>query len=119
MLTDSAIESLATAIFDRPNPWVAEAYSAYEQEPLVFSSTEELSRYFGATLARPKEHAFVFVVYPDMIERAAREVIRLKPGAYPDRDPPSTWNWNLVGSHVRRLRRILSKVAPAGVGSRD
>lgn len=157
MLTDSAIESLAAAIFDRPNPWVAEAYSAYDQEPLVFSSAEELSRYFGATLAGPKEHAFVFVVYPDMNGRAAREVIRLEPGSvpghtsrctwhgwglisvllaregnirsrieansqaraekwastYPDWDPPSTWNWKLVGSHVRRLRRILPNVARA------
>jgi len=163
VLTDSAIESLAKAIFDRPNPWVAEAYSAYDQEPLVFCSAEELSSYFGATLARPKEHAFVLVVYPDMNGRAVREAIRLKPGSvpghtsrytwhgwglisvqlsregsirsriaansqaraekwaptYPGWDPPSTWNWKQVGSHVRRLRRILSNVAPAGVGSGD
>lgn len=163
MLTESAIESLATAIFDRPNPWVAEAFSAYDQDPLVFSSTDELSRYFKEILATPKGHAFVFVLYPDMNGRAAREVIRLTPGSvpghtkrytwqgwgliavqlyrdgnirsritansqaraekwastYPEWEQPGTWNWRLVGSHARRLRRVLSKIAPVGERAGD
>lgn len=157
MLADSAIESLATAIFDRPNPWVAEAYSAYDQEPLIFSSADEVSRYFRETLSRPKGHAFVFVVYPDMNGNASREVIKLTPGSvpghtmrytwhgwglisvqlyregnirsrisansqkraekwastYPNWEPPSIWNWKMVGSHARRLQRALTRVTSA------
>ena len=29
----------------------------------------------------------------------------------PNLDPPSTWNWKAVAGHVRRLQRVLKKVA--------
>ena len=28
---------------------------------------------------------------------------------YPEWDPPSTWNWKAVASHVRRLKRVLAR----------
>ena len=30
---------------------------------------------------------------------------------YAEMDPPSTWNWSAVASHLRRLRRVLRKLA--------
>lgn len=30
---------------------------------------------------------------------------------YPEMDPPSIWNWTAVASHLRRLQRVLRKVA--------
>jgi len=161
LLTDSAIDAVAAAVFRAPDPWVAEAYSAYDKEPLCFSSQDELARYLLTTLAEPRGHAFVFVVYPDMKGRAVRETIQLKPGSvpghskrytwhgwglisvqlyregsifsrvsansqaraekwastYPDWDGPSAWNWKVVGSHARRLQRVLKSVVHATASS--
>jgi hypothetical protein len=32
-------------------------------------------------------------------------------GTYPENDAPSTWNWSAVKSHLRRLQRVLKRVA--------
>lgn len=79
MVTDSTIDAVAVALFEKPNPWVAEAYSAYDAEPLLFASSDEVAKYFRSVLAQPRGLAFLFVVYPDMNGRAVRETIRLDP----------------------------------------
>lgn len=155
VLSDSAIDAIAAAVFDKPDPWVAEANSAFDAEPLDFASKDDIVQYVHRTLAKPRGLAFFFVVYPDMAGRAVRETIHLKPGSVPghslrytwqgwglisvqltrndesslssritansrtraetwaptkpDWDPPSTWHWDAVASHTRRLQRALKR----------
>ena len=91
MLTDSAIDAVADALFEKPNPWVAEAYSAYDAEPLLFASSDEVAKYARSVLAQPRGLAFLFVVYPDMNGRAVRETIRLDPKSVPGHTLRYTW----------------------------
>ncbi len=104
MLTDQAIDAVAAAIFDKPNPWVAEAYSQYDAKPLRFGSTSELAEYLRKTVAMPRGHAFVFVTYPDMMGRPVRETIHLKIDGSPN--PPKlryTWQgWGLISVQLTR-----------------
>jgi hypothetical protein len=156
LLSDSAIDSLAVAIFEKPSPWVSEAYSAYDAEPVHFFSAGALAQYARRVVGEPRGLAFVFVVYPDMGGFPIQEAIRLKPGSVsghalrytwqgwglssvqltraqhpapasriaanslaratkwaptqPSWPSPSTWNWNAVASHTRRLQRVLKGV---------
>ena len=117
MLTDAAIDAVAAAVFRAPDPWVAEAYSAYDKEPLFFSSKDELASYFRITLAEPQGHAFVFVVYPDMKGRAVRETIKLKPGSVPGYSTRYTWQgWGLISIQLYREGSIRSRVSPNSQG---
>jgi hypothetical protein len=91
LLTDSAIDAVSGALFEKPNPWVAEAYSAYDAEPLLFASSDEVAKYIRGVLALPRGLAFLFVVYPDMNGRAVRETIRLDPKHVPGHKLRYTW----------------------------
>jgi hypothetical protein len=91
MATDAAIDAVANALFDKPNPWVAEAYSAYDVEPRVFASSDEVAQYTRSVVAQPRGLAFLFVVYPDMNGRAIRETIRLDPKHVPGHKLRYTW----------------------------
>jgi len=96
-LTDSAVAALAAAVFDKPDPWVAEAYSDFDAEPLLFGSANELVSFARRRLAVPKGLAFFFLVYPDMQGRAVRETIRLKPRSVPGHKLRYTWQgWGLI-----------------------
>ena len=96
-LTDSAIAALAAAVFQEPDPWVAEAYSAYDAEPLVFRSAGDMADYAQRRLALPKGYASFFLRYPDMRGRAVPETIRLDPGSVPGHRLRHTWQgWGLI-----------------------
>ena len=111
-LTDSAIAGLAAAVFDKPAPWVAEAYSDYDAEPLRFRSGDEMASYAQRKLAVPRGLAFLFVVYPDMRGRAVRETIRLKPGSAPGHELRYTWQgWGLISIQLSRSDQMRSRVA--------
>jgi hypothetical protein len=96
-LTDSTVAALAAAVFDKPDPWVGEAYSEYDAEPLLFGSENEMASFARRKLAVPKGLAFFFVVYPDMRGRAVRETIRLKPKSVSGHELRYTWQgWGLI-----------------------
>jgi hypothetical protein len=103
LLPDSAIKTMAAAVFARPDPWVSEAYSAFDVEPRQFSSTDELADYIRTTVAEPRGLAYFFVLYPDMAGRAVRETIRLKPGSVPGHKLRYTWQgWGLISVQLVR-----------------
>jgi hypothetical protein len=103
LLTDSAIEAIAAAVFEKPSPWIAEAYSGFDEEPILFSSKGEVTAYVQTSLTRPRGFAFLFVVYPDMRGRAARETIRLKPGSVDGHTLRYTWQgWGLISIQLTR-----------------
>jgi hypothetical protein len=156
-LTEQAIDTIASAIFEVPGAQVFEAYSDFDKEPRRFASADELGRYVKDRISTPDGMAHVFVVYPDMAGRAVRKMIQLDPAkvpehtirytwegwglisvqlgaenglqsascvtansekraikwasTYSDLPPPNTWNWKCVKSHMRRLQRVLQKVA--------
>jgi hypothetical protein len=91
-VTDAAVVAVAEAVFAKPSPWVAEAYSAYDAEPLLFASETEVLSYARSTLAQPRGRVFLFVVYPDMNGRAVRETIHLNPKSVPGHKLRYTWN---------------------------
>lgn len=102
-LTDSAVAALAAAVFEKPGAWVAEAYSGYDSEPLLFNSASEMAGFAQRTLAVPKGLASFFVVYPDMRGCAVRETIRLKPGSVPGHELRYTWQvWGLISIQLSR-----------------
>jgi hypothetical protein len=78
-LTDASIDTIAEAVFAKPNPTVVEAYSEPGQLPKSFRSAPELSSYIRAQLSPPKGLAYVFVVYPDMGGAPVRRKIKLNP----------------------------------------
>ena len=92
MLTDTAIVAVANAIFEKPSPWVAEAYSEYDREPLLFSSGKEVASYVRSIVAQPRGLAFLFVVYPDMNGRPVRRKIHLDPNHVPGHRHRYTWD---------------------------
>ena len=104
MLSDSAIAAMAAAIFDKPEPWVSEAYSQFDAEPVRFESADELADYLRATVSRPRGHAFVFLTYPDMGGRPVRETIHLKNGGTLDGHKLRyTWQgWGLISVQLTR-----------------
>ena len=102
-LTDSAIAAVVGAVFEKPDPWVAEAYSEYDAEPLLFRSESEMVSYAQRKLAVPSGLAFFFLVYPDMRGRAVRETIRLKPGSVPGHQLRYTWQgWGLISIQLTK-----------------
>ena len=60
------LHAIAAGIFAKPELLVVEAYSEYDQEPLVFTSPSELTAYIQIKTSLPKGVADVCVVYPDM-----------------------------------------------------
>ncbi|WMD22080.1 hypothetical protein RAS12_06820 [Achromobacter seleniivolatilans] len=151
-MTAATIRPLADAIFAKPGAQVLEAYSALDCEPMQFASADALAAFIEEKIAAARGMAYFYVVYPDMLGRACRKTIHLKPDAvpghtlrytwegwglisvqvqaagirisansetrantwvpqYPEFDPPDTWNWRAVGSHVRRLQRVVKKSA--------
>lgn len=92
-----AVDALAAAVFEGRDPWVAEAFSAFDKKPLQFSSASELAGFATRKLAAANGLAYCFVVYPDMRGRAVRETIRLKPGSVPGHRLRYTWQgWGLI-----------------------
>jgi hypothetical protein len=71
---------VAAAIFAKPSPWVSEAYSAYDMEPIQFHSAGEVAQYVREIVEKSRGLAFLRVVYPDMGGTPIREAIQLKPG---------------------------------------
>jgi hypothetical protein len=91
-ITDSAIDAIAAAVFAKPDPFVVEAYSAPDEEPVQFDSSELLARYMKSETSKPRGLAFVFVVYPDMGGRPDRKTIRLDPHHCPGQKLRYTWD---------------------------
>jgi len=91
VLPDSAVAAIAEAVFEKPDPWVAEAYSGFDSDPLLFFSSDEVADYIRGTLAQPRGLVFFFLVYPDMSGRAVRETIHLEPESVPGHTLRYTW----------------------------
>lgn len=97
MITDAAINALAAAIFAKPSPWVSEAYSAFDAEPIQFHSADEVARYMREEVGKPKGLAYLRIVYPDMGGIPVRETIQLKPGSVPGHTLRYTWQgWGMI-----------------------
>jgi len=96
-LSGQAINAIASAIFDRAAPFVVEAYSAYDQEPLVFDGAGLLAGYIRECLASKEAFAFLFVVYPDMAGCAIRETIHLNPAKVDGHTFRYSWmGWGMI-----------------------
>jgi hypothetical protein len=103
VLTDQAIESIAAAVFDKPDAWVVEAYSDFDMPPRQFTSPAELAQYAKERLSKSRGLAFFFVIYPDMGGRAVRQTIQLKPGSVPGHKLRYTWEgWGLISILLER-----------------
>jgi hypothetical protein len=91
-LSDSSIDTIAAAVFAKPNPVVLEAYSEPGQLPQSFTSAVQLAHYVRSQLSHPKGLAFVFVVYPDMGGTPTRRTIALDPAACSGHKVRYTWD---------------------------
>lgn len=96
-LTENAITSIAAAVFSKPEPFVVEAYSALGAEPLFFRSAHALADYVKQRLSAPNGHAFLFVVYPDMLGVPMQEKIVLNAESPFEGQVRFTWRgWGLI-----------------------
>jgi len=79
----------------------------------LIASDLALKLIFGETKTRPRVKANVQVAVVDYIERAAREMDRLKPGAV----PPNVPN-RILDAQARRLASIIAvrPIEPKGLG---
>jgi len=116
-ITSSAVDAIAAGVFAKPDPFVVEAYSAPDQEPLGFKSRDELADYMKAEVLKPRGLAYVFVVYPDMGGRPVRKTIQLDPHHCPGQKLRYTWDgWGLIsvqlhGPEQFRMSRIAANSA--------
>jgi hypothetical protein len=103
MLTDSALETLANAVFAKPDPWVAEHYSEFDEEALRFVTAESLAGYLRAKLSSPTAYAAIVVTYPDMGACALRRLIHLKPESVPGHTHRTVWEgWGVIVIELHR-----------------
>lgn len=111
MLTDFGLETLANAVFAKPEAWVAEEYSEFDEEALTFLEAESLAGYLRARLSSPKGYAAIVVTYPDMGACALRRLIRLEPGSVPGHTHRTAWEgWGVIVIQLRR-GQLPSRVA--------
>lgn len=78
VLTDSAIKTIADAIFKERPTAVIETYSSFGQEPREFHSSEDVFTYANA-LRNAGDNPHLIVHYPDMAGRVVRSRIELNP----------------------------------------
>jgi hypothetical protein len=112
-LTPQAIELVASAIFAKPDPWVAEAYSGFDEPPRQFATPAELVEYAAAKVSEPDGLAFLVVVYPDMRGRPEQKIIHLKPNSS-GHVSCYTWDgWGLISVQLTRADRpeLQSRIA--------
>lgn len=96
-LSNEGIDAIASAIFDRPAPFVVEAYSAYDREPLAFDNAGLMTDYVRDCLASKDAFAYLFVVYPDMAGCASKKTIRLNPAKTDGHTFRYSWSgWGLI-----------------------
>ena len=113
-ITESAIHAIADAVFAKPDPFVAEAYSDYDREPRVFNTAADLAKYIKGQLAAPEALAYLFIVYPDMGGSPVRRTIHLDPKHCPGQKLRFTWvgfgliSLQLYGSNRLQTSRISS-----------
>jgi hypothetical protein len=116
-ITEAVVDAVAAGVFAKPDPFVVEAYSTPDREPLSFASPAELANYVKAQISHPRGLAFVFVVYPDMGGRPVRKTIHLDPKHCPGRKLRYTWDgWGLIsvqlyGSEQYGLSRVVANSA--------
>jgi hypothetical protein len=102
-LTDEAIDAIATAVFDPPDAWVAEAYSDFDVPPRQFRSAIELTAYAKERLSKSRGSASFFVTYPDTGGRAVLQTIHIKAGNVPGKALRYTWEgWGLISVVLTR-----------------
>lgn len=95
-LSDEAIEVVAAAAFNGPDPLIAEQYSAFDQEPLVFEDASRLAGYIRSRLSQVG-HVMLFVAYRDMGGRMVKEFIRLNAASVDGHTHRYTWHgWGLI-----------------------
>jgi hypothetical protein len=114
VVTDAGIREIAEAVFAKPTPWVAEAYSEFDALPRLFDSAEDLSSYLRLMVDKPSGQAYVFVVYPDMGGLPQKKTIHLKPGSVPGHKLRYTWQgWGLISIQIGRHNQpnALSRVS--------
>lgn len=96
-LTEHAINSIAAAVFAKPEPFVVEAYSALGEEPLFFRSPHSLADYVKRRLSASNGSASFFVVYPDMLGIPTQEKILLNADSSYEGQVRFTWSgWGLI-----------------------
>jgi len=124
-VTPSVVNAVAAAIFAKPEPFVAEAYSPPDKEPRRFMGEEELSEYMKAEVSRPRGLAYVFVVYPDMGGKPVLKTIHLDPKRCLGQKLRYTWDgWGLIsvqlyGSEQYQMSRVAANsVARANAWAR-
>jgi hypothetical protein len=106
ILTDTAIASIANAVFVTPGAEVLEAYSDFGAIPRRLDSVDELVRYIHDKLSFPQGMAYFFVVYPDMAGCAVRKTINLKPNSVPGQTFRYTWEgWGLISVILRHAEQ--------------
>lgn len=103
ILTDEAIDAIATAVFHAPDAWVAEAYSDFDVLPRQFGTASEMAVYAKERLSRSRGSASFFVTYPDTGGRAVRQTIHIKPDSVPGNALRYTWEgWGLISVVLTR-----------------
>jgi hypothetical protein len=113
-ITESAVDAIADAVFARPEPFVAEAYSEPYKEPRLFKTAADLAIHIKGQIAPPRGSADIVVIYPDMGGRAMRRTIQLDPKHCPGQKLRYTWDGlgmisvQLYGSDQFRMSRICA-----------
>jgi hypothetical protein len=114
ILTDSAIASIANAVFAARGAEVLEAYSDFGAIPRRFNSVDELIQHINGKLSVPRGTAYFFVVYPDMAGAALMKTIKLKANSVPGQTFRYTWEgWGLISVILRHADQsnLISRIA--------
>lgn len=116
-ITPSIVDAIARGVFAKPDPFVVEAYSSPDREPVRFGTQGALAEYMKAEVSRPRGLAYVFVVYPDMGGEVVRKTIHLDPEHCPGQKLRYTWEgWGMIavqlyGSEQFQMSRIAANSA--------
>ena len=113
-ISESAVDAIAEAVFAKPDPFVAEAYSEPDKEPRLFKTASDLANHIKSQIAQPRGSSDVVVVYPDMGGHPVRRTIHLDPKHCPGQKLRYTWDGfgmisvQLYGSDQFRMSRICA-----------
>lgn len=96
-ISKEGVRELCEAIFAIDNPFVVEAYSEFDCEPLSFDHVVDLENYINDKVRNPKGLAHLFVVYPEMAGKASLKKINLNSKKVSGHKFRYTWEgWGLI-----------------------
>lgn len=106
------VKALCSAVFYKPRPTVVEAYSEFDQEPLIFREESDLDAYIERRFSQPKSHVHIIIVYEDMGGSIKKRKIELNGNKFKQHTFRYTWDgWGLISLQLHLESPHLSGVS--------